>query len=349
MRRDEHLLHLLEATHVPLDDPQAPADWKEWYHFILVEPQSGTRVLANASLSGIPGRGQIIATMVATLAPCLASPSARTFGFSSDWEWEPGMVRPAPVRIEAPALSCEIAGRHSRFAASDPYGVLTVDFHGRTTATPVVIPELSPFGSGFIGWGLVPGVEVEGSLGLDGRALALDREWFCYHDHNYGRFRWGEDIGWIWFVAFLCGADGERLTLVLHRGNDRQQRRCGAPYVFVYRGERLRKVFMGRAVHLAWRWTSEPRRPPRLPGSMATLYADRTLLLPVGLELRAADERDRLALDLAADSNLELVLADNRDRQTTFIEEASGDASLSCRLDGEELAAQGHFYAEFVH
>jgi hypothetical protein len=214
---------------------------------------------------------------------------------------------------------------------------------------PVLIPEFSPFGSGFIGWGLVPGVRVEGRLELDGLGIAIDERWFCYHDHNYGRFRWGEDIGWIWFVASVHTPAGEPYTLVLHRGNNRDATRCGAPYLFVYEGDTLRKVFMGDAVHLSWRWSAERRRPPRLPGAMATLFAERTLLLPTGLELRAADERDALHLELSGDSNTELVLPDNRDRQYTFIEECTGQAAMQCRIGGAERSAQGHFYAEFVH
>lgn len=349
MRRDEHLLHLLEEPHTPLDDPRAPRDWKEWYHFILIDPASGTRILANASLSGVPGCGQIISTVLVTFAPETGSDHGAAYGFSADCEWEPGMVRAAPLRIEGEGIACEIAGPDSRFESRDRYGQIDVAFRGRATAMPVLIPEFSPFGSGFIGWGLVPGVRVAGRLGLGDRQMRIDDTWFCYHDHNYGRFRWGEDVGWIWFVASLQTPGGERVTLVLHRGNNRDQTRCGAPYLFVYRGDALRKVFMGDAVHLRWRWSARRRRPPRLPGAMATLFGERTLLLPIGLELKAADERDSLALDLVGDSNTELVLADNRDRQYTFIEECTGRATMGCRLGGEELSTQGHFYAEFVH
>lgn len=349
MRRDEHLLRLLEEPHTPLDDLAAPADWKEWYHFVLIDPAGGTRILANTSLSGVPGRGQIINTVIANVAPRPGDTRADTYGFSSDLEWEEGMVEPAPLRVRNREIRCEISGSDSLFESCDRYAQIDLAFRGKARASPMMIPEFTPFGSGFIGWGLVPGLEVVGRLHLGAREIVIDETWFCYHDHNYGRFRWGEDVGWIWFVAALRSATGTRFTLVLHRGNNRDQTHCGAPYLFIYQDDELRKMFLGEAVHLRWRWSRRRQRPARLPGSMATLFGDRTLLLPVGLEVRAADERDSLTLDLIGDSNTELILADNRDRQYSFIEECTGGATMDCHLGGRRHSTQGYFYAEFVH
>lgn len=351
MNLDQHLMLLLQDIHVPLEDPHAPDDWKEWYHFVLMHPPTGARLLGNVSLSGVPGRGQIIVTVLASLPPGLGrdAPIERTFGFCSDYEWGPGMVQRAPVRVEGPDFLCVLDGPSFRFEARDREKLIDLTIEGHAATTPLVIPEFSPFGSGFIGWGLVPEVEAHGTFSWGEDRLDIGPDWYGYHDHNYGRFRWGEDIGWIWFVVAADSAAGERQTLILHRGNNRDQTKMAAPYLFVYEGNELRKVFMGAAVHLDWRWTPDRQRPPRLPGGMASLFADRTLRLPESLKLRAADEKDNLALDLEVSSVVEIVLADNRHRQYTFIEEMTGEAVVDSRLGGHSQTAKGNFYAEFVH
>ena len=300
---------------------------------------------------GVPDRGQLFVTVVAALPGALAgSPERdRSFGFCADYEWRQGMVERAPVKIEGPDFQCLFQGAETRFAARDPDGLIAVQIEGVARTTPLVIPEVSPFGSGFIGWGLVPVVEARGFVTLGPHDFEIGPDWYCYHDHNYGRFRWGEDIGWIWFVVSTVSPSGVPLTLILHRGNNRFQTETGAPYLFVYEGSRLRKVFMGAGVHLDWSWTADRRLPTRLPGAMASLFAGRTVRLPDGLALRAADEKDELALDLGVLSLTEFVLADNQDRQYTFIEEMTGEAKVAARLGDDRHEGHGYFYAEFVH
>ncbi len=347
MRRDAHLLYLLEDLRIPLEDPTSPTDWKEWYHFVMFEPSEDVRVLANVSLSGRPGYGQISVTALASLP----QPDGRhqTHGFCRDVDWEPGMVSRAPVRMTATSFECLIDGPRSRFHADNRAARLDLRLEGEVTSQPVLIPEYAPFGSGFIGWGLAPGLDLRGSISVAGRSIPLTEKWFCYHDHNYGRFRWGDDIGWIWFVVSTRNAAGEEQTLVLHRGNNRDASRAGAPYLFVYEQRAIRKVFMGNAVDIAWTWTDDPIRPTRLPGSMASLFADRFLRVPNRLQIRAADERDGLSLDMRVDSLLELVLPDNEQRQYTFIKEMSGKATAHVTINGRSIESEGTFYAEFVH
>lgn len=349
MRSNAHLLHLLEDLHMPLDDPASPTDWKEWYHFVLLDPVHGRRVLANVSLSGRPRKGQITVTVLATLPRVPSDPGQHdTFGFVQDHDWQPGMVHRAPVRITAADFRCEIVGPRTSFEARDDAARVELRLEGRADAAPLLIPEYAPFGSGFVGWGLVPGVQVQGRLDVGSWSQDIRPEWFCYHDHNYGRFRWGDDVGWIWLVAAGRAAATD-VVFVLHRGNNRDAKLRGAPYLFVYEQGRIRKVFMGGAVDLRWQWSSEPVLPVRLPGAMASIFADRTILVPRALEIRAADERDRLTLQLPVDASIQLVLPDNEQRQYTFIEELSGTTTAHYEIDGNRQELTGLFYAEYVH
>jgi hypothetical protein len=88
--------------------------------------------------------------------------------------------------------------------------------------------------------------------------------------------------------------------------------------------------------------------PVRLPGIMASLFADRTLKVPSSLQVEAADERDRLLVNVNFETTMELVVPDNQDRQYSFIEEVTGSVEVSLFLQGETLRAKGFIYGEYV-
>jgi hypothetical protein len=98
-----------------------------------------------------------------------------------------------------------------------------------------------------------------------------------------------------------------------------------------------------------WSWSNRAELPIRLPGAMATLFSDESVRVPVGLELEAADERDRLMLRVEFDSFVELVVPDNEHRQYTRIGEASGPVRIELEWQERRLCAEGYAYGEFTH
>lgn len=347
MNTAEQLLMLASDVRTPLTDPHAPTDWKDWYHFAMIDPRDGTRLLANVSLSGVPERGQVIVSVLA-ISPRFCG-GRGSVGFVDDYEWRPGMVRRGPTRITGPNFSWTLEGRRCQVEVCDKDGQFGLAFEGAADTMPIVIPEFAPYGSGFIGWAITPQLSVTGRFVAGDEVVALDDGCYCYHDHNYGRFRWGEDIGWIWFTVHARDTAGNALSFVLHRGNNRDQTDCGAPYLFVFVNATLRKVFSGAAIFLEWDWSSDPALPPRLPGALATLFTERTVRLPRGLRVAAADEADSVRLEFVNDDLIELVLADNERRQYTFIDEMTGAAHMAASLEGNRYEGNGYYYAEFVY
>ncbi|MDY6806541.1 MAG: hypothetical protein SXA11_22410 [Cyanobacteriota bacterium] len=351
---NEQTLASIERLRLPTEDRSSPVDWKDWYHFILMEPKSGVRVLANLTLSGRPAGGEMQLTFIATI-PAEAFPGelpgetpVATFGTAYPQRWEPEMVSREPLRLRGRGVSLEIDGRQLQLAARDEGAGLAIAFEAEAEATPLLVTEDSPFGSGFIGWGLVPGLRVAGELSVGGASFPIHRDWFCYHDRNFGRFRWGEDIGWEWFAAFVTCTDGRTLTLVLDRRTNKDHSQWGLSYIFVYLGNQLRKIFLGATLAIDWEWSPEAVLPMRLPGVMASVFAHRSLPVPESLRVEAEDDRDRLSVSVRFDSAMELVVPDNQGRQYSFIQEVSGRVEVNFLLDGEMLRARGLIYAEYV-
>jgi hypothetical protein len=355
MSIDEQQLARVEYLRIPLDDPSSPLDWKDWYHYILLDRESGLRVLVNFSLIGRPSLGEIQTTFIVTipseiLTPQLRSPTPfSTFGIAFPQPWQREMISRELLHFQGQGINLEINGKNALIAVRDEGSrSISINFQAIAQATPLLVTEDSPFGSGFIGWGLVPGLEVRGELLIGEQSFTIDKNWFCYHDRNFGRFRWGEDIGWEWLVVFTQCEDGTPVTLVLDQRTNKNHFQRSLPYIFIYVDNKLSKVFLGDTLNICWEWSSAPTLPLRLPGVMASLFADRTLRVPQRLQVQAADEQDQLLLTLDFESMLELVVPDNQTRQYTFIEELTGIATVNVSLKGKTLHSQGLVYAEYV-
>lgn len=193
MSIDEQLLARVENLRIPLDDLSSPVDWKDWYHFILLDKQSGLRVLVNITMIGRPLQGEIQVSFIVNLAseqitqqPQADTPLA-TFGTAFSLEWKQDMVRRNPLRLYGKGIHLEINGKHSAVEVRDERAQLSIRFQAEAEAMPLLVTEDSPFGSGFIGWGLVPGLQVMGELSVCGQRFNMNQDWFCYHDRNFGR------------------------------------------------------------------------------------------------------------------------------------------------------------------
>lgn len=339
------LVERIEMLRIPAQPQAAAHDWKDWYHVVLLHPQSGWRVIANLNLAG-GGADALLQWTLVVHAPGVRADS-RLHGASRSQPWRAGMVTTRPLGI---------AGDEARFGFDGasislhiaPHDLdLQLELHATPTAAPLLVTEGAPFGSGFIGWGLLPGMHAEGRITACGASAAIGGDWFCYHDHNFGRFRWGDDFGWEWLVAHaVCGS--ETVTVVVDWRSDRAHASGGLPYLFVLIAGMLRKVFLGPAMRLRWSWNDAAELPPRLPGAMATRLADRTARTPRAITLDAADERDRIALTVEVEAYLEVIAPDNRGCTFARIGETSGSAALELRLGERRLEGRGLAYAEYT-
>lgn len=339
---DAERVERIEALRIPAQPTAAAHDWKDWAHLVLLQPQLGWRAIANVNLAGGGPDAQLQWTLV------VHTPDGRIHGASRAQRWRDGMVTLRPLAV---------AGEEARFAfdgqqitlAITPHDLdLRLELAAAPASTPLLVTEGAPFGSGFIGWGLLPGVRAAGRLCACGEAVPIDAGWFVYHDRNYGRFRWGEDVGWEWMVAHARTDDGPALTVVVDWRTDRRHAAGGLPYLFVLVDGRLRKLFLGPAMRLRWHWHDVATLPLRLPGTMASLLADRTARRPRAVTLEAADERDRLVLTLEVDAHLEIIAPDNRSSAHARIGEASGAVAIEADLAGTAFAGRGLAYAEYT-
>ncbi|MEL4895817.1 hypothetical protein [Crocosphaera sp. Alani8] len=354
MTVDEGLLSSIEKLRTPLNNANAPIDWKDWYHYILIDIQTEIRVLVNISLIGRIEKGEIQTTFIVTIPSDnlqeKLSPSVPilTFGIAFSQEWTIDNVQRNPLQIQGKQISLNIVNKDCSLTVNDSRSQLGINFRGQAKATPLLVTENSPFGSGFIGWGFVPGLQVNGELSICNQTFDINENWCCYHDRNFGRFRWGEDIGWEWLVAFLRDENGQKFTIVLDKRTNKDHFISGLAYIFIYQENEPMKTFVGENLQINWQWTNSPVTPLRLPGIMASLFNERSLKMPRSLEIRATDSQDNLTLNIQFETATELIVPDNQARQYSFIEEVTGSTEMTLFSGNQFIKATGITYAEYV-
>ena len=196
-------------------------------------------------------------------------------------------------------------GTRARLGAVLPRDALALRLTAQAAAPAIDIEQQLPFGPGWVSWYVVPRLTVSGELTVGSRRIDLAHA-SAYHDHNWGRWYWGDDVGWEW-GAFLTPAPGP--AFVLSRATDRQHRRVGNPVLIVQRGSR-RRTFGGRTVAIDYAGQLDGRLR-RLPGALAALHQDRaTPRLPARVTVRANDGRDRVEIVFTARAAAQLIAGD---------------------------------------
>lgn len=349
------IAHLMEEFKIPYTHPHCPEDWKDWYHYVLFDPVSKVRILYNICFNGKPGVGYVTDTLFVTaprgfIDSAFADPATEeTFGFSRNIQWQAGELEAVPFYYSGKDISFRLLDSMLHLEVVHKDLSTSFCFTGKPDSSPVYIPELSPYGKGFIGWGVMADYQMAGWLEVNNRRIDIRNNWYCYHDRNFGRFNWG-NIGWTWFVVSAIDKQKNRWSYVMHQSNNHDYSTEGSPIIFIYRDKMLVKVFTGETVSKKITWSSTHRKTPILPGAMASVFCDRTIAQPEKITVWMQDERDSVRIEMMVNTHTELIVPDSEKKEFTFLKELSGDIHVEQFLLNEKGSSkEGFFYAELVH
>lgn len=330
---------LVDTLRVPPPlDPTAPA-YKDWLHLNVFDHRSGAVGLVNTSLHGPPG-----------------DPRTRVVGAALFDVPEVGWVGNLVVRglrdarIDAAAVGLDTVGLavdHTSgtiVASADlPDDRFALAVKAVASEDAVTLDRPLPLGSGWVSWYVLPRLAVTGNLRVGDTALSLDGA-SAYHDHNWGRWHWGDDFGWDW-GSFHTDPPGP--AVVFARTTDRLRRRPGPAFLLVS-GPGTYRRFTGATVDVRTEGRmDEPAR--RVPGAMAALRSDRAApRLPARVRITAGDGVDRVEVDFTARGCTQLILADPVRRGHSFVHESTGTFTLAGRLGGVEQSVAGLGVIEHV-
>ena len=196
---------------------------------------------------------------------------------------------------------------------------------------------------GWIGWYAWPRLVMSGEIRVGETVLPIQNG-SGYADHNWGRWHWGQGIGWVW-GSFLGRDNGP--AVVMSQMTDRAHQWTGEPLVELRAAGRHRR-FTGRTVKIEWSGALAALSR-RLPGALAALHADRAApRLPARLQMRADDGIDTIEVIFTARAAAQLILADPGHHGYSFLHELVGSFSCSGRLQGRDIAGEGLAVVERV-
>jgi hypothetical protein len=308
-------------------DPAIGA-YKDWLHLNVFDHDSDMVGLVNVSIHGPPENpaSQVVAAALVDVG------GTGWVGNVVPGSWADASITPTSMLTAAVSVAFGDDGKVLAAAAVDG---LRLDVVAEPVTRAYAIEDPQQFGSGWIGWRLLPRLTVDGAVELNGRRLAQNPA--AYQDHTWGRWHWGDDIGWEWGICL--GRTGS--SIVFGRTTDQGHRNCG-PITVVVDHDRDRRVFYGSRVACHWSGVANPPGR-RLPGALAALHDDRRRpRLPSGVHIAARAGKDVVDLEFTCRSVVQLILADPvAPGGYSFLHEMSGRFRASGRIAGKPLEIEG--------
>jgi hypothetical protein len=319
-------------------DPAADA-YKDWLHLNVFDHSSGAVMLLNGSIHGPPSDPR-----------CRAIGTALMHGPNGGWtgnvvvrNFKDAIIGANSIAMEQLAIAVDREGERVLASASFCDDGLAISVAARAYARSIDVEEHLPFGPGWISWYVVPRLIVSGTFSSNGHAHDLSNA-SAYHDHNWGRWHWGEDVGWEW-GAFLTPSPGP--VLIASCVTDRAHRLRGEPLLFIESSD-LRRRFVGLSldVRLEGRLEAPIRR---MPGGLAALHQDRANpTLPSRVHIRADDGVDKVDLELQVTGAAQVIAGEPTQPGYGFIHEMVGEFRASAVIGGACRTWQGLAVFEYV-
>jgi hypothetical protein len=319
-----------------------PEGFKEWHHFVI--HGADRRLLINFSLTSEPCRnGQL------RLTP-------RVIVIDHEKRWTGAIERfdDSELKVSADLGDLTIGGNRMT-VRPDGYHVV-IDLPGQdiqgelnfTSSSRPFVVNNQPVGAGRMCWLFVPRLRADGWLRIGGHEHLVEDE-LAYHDHNWGRFWWGDDFGWTW-GTILSQQPENPWSLVFLRMTDRRRLRCLSQAMYVWHHDEPAAIFRHAAVQMRSRGLLGRAADCTLPAPMRLLLDGEVSDVPERVEVSATRAGDAVHAEFRPQSYARLAQPSEvcLDRSTVLCE-TSGTAHVSGSINGERMDFVGTGVFEFLY
>lgn len=328
-------LERIDAVRHPGRDP---AGFKEWMHFCIYA--DGAQALVNFS----------------QLYPTPAGPPrSRLTVIARDDAWQGDVVSIEPEAVTVTPGAVDLAfGPHGlryhdgvyRVWASLPHLGFRIDARLEPVTHPSLIQNVDVRDGPPINWLVVPRLRAAGTLWVRDRPYPLEGQ-LAYHDHNWGRFRWGRNFAWEW--GYLLPSDpGCPWTAVFVRLSDRALTRVMMQGLFLWRDRNEVRMFRGRELAVTHRGLLRPSKVHKVPAVMAFIDPSGAPGIPRELDVRAQSRGDHVQLRFRGDDVSQVLVPNDDDLGTTVINEVAGELELEGTIRGEAVGFRARSIFEFL-
>jgi hypothetical protein len=319
-----------------------PDGFKEWYHFVVHRP--GRRILINFSLTSETSRAGH-----AGLTP-------RVVVIAHDEWWTGAVERFDDSELDVSAdLGVLTVGGNRMTVRPDGYRVVIDlpghDIRGELDFTSVSRPFVvnnQPVGDGRMSWLFVPRMRADGWLRVGRQEIRFESD-VAYHDHNWGRFRWGGDFGWSW-GSILPLYPETPWSLVFLRMTDRRRLRSLSQALYVWRHDEPAAIFRHAAVEVKSHGLLGRAADCTLPPPMRLVLGGDVSDIPERMEVAATRAGDVVHAEFTPQSYARLAQPSEvcLDRSVVLCE-TNGTARVTGSIDGEDIDFVGAGVFELLY
>ncbi|OBF52076.1 hypothetical protein A5787_07305 [Mycobacterium sp. 852002-50816_SCH5313054-b] len=319
-----------------------PEGFKEWHHFVI--HGRGFRLLVNFSLTNetlSEGRSRLV---------------PRVIVIAHDQEWTGAIERFDSSALDVSADLGELTiGANRMTVLPDGYRVSIVlpqhdiraELQFASASRPFVVNN-QPVGDGRMCWLFVPRLRAQGWLRIGGREHRIDDD-YAYHDHNWGRFWWGDDFGWTWGTILPARPD-DPWSMVFLQMTDRSRLRCLSQALYVWHRDEPAAIFRHAAVRTHSDGLLGRAADCTLPPPMRLLLDGEVPGVPERIDITAARAGDTVHAEFLSKSYARLAQPSevclNR---STVLCETDGAVRASGTINGEDLDFAGTGVFEFLY
>ncbi len=319
-----------------------PEGFKEWHHFVV--HGRGLRLLINFSLTN----------EVSQVGPARLVP--RVIVIAHDDKWTGAIERfdgrALKVSADLGGLTIDenrmtVLPNGYRVAINLPGKDIRGEFHFVSASRPFVVNN-QPLAAGRMSWLFVPRLRAQGWLRLGGREHRIEND-LAYHDHNWGRFWWGDDFGWTWGTLLPKGSD-DPWSMVFLQMTDRSRLRCLSQALYVWHHDQPAAIFRHAALQTRSNGMLGRAADCTLPPPMRLLLDGEVPDVPERIEITATRAGDTVRAEFQSKSYARLAQpSEVRLDRSTVLCETSGTARASGTINGEDVDFVGTGVFEFLH
>ncbi len=338
-------LSLLDRPHLPQDGELDPANFKEWWHFNLLDDAYGLDLIVNLSLSGDITR------------PAVGEANLIVLAHEPAHGWTGGVRRHdgLTARVETATFDIQLDMVKLRFhrdryvlkAESERPDGISVDVELVPRTEPMVVWKNTPIGSGHINWLITPYLEADGTIRVADRQYRIAGA-RAYHDHNWGRWLWGDNFGWDWgFCSAAAEVEGAPMSLVYDRTVDRAGHRIMEHSLALWHGESLLKFFPRQQIRMQ-RKGFYRQHIRRIPGVAGLIDPASVATVPGRIDIEARDGDDWVDACYIPDAAIQIAIPREVGFGLVQLNETLGWLTLSGSVAGLQFAATRRSCFEFV-
>jgi hypothetical protein len=338
----DDVLHRTDFLRGSLRSLGEPGPHKEWHHFVVHDPR--LRLIVNFSLTDRAGPHgtETVPRIIALVRHGHYTGTVETFDLT-DCE-----LRTGRVAARFGPCSFALVGGAYELTVELPTIHLRARLRLLPASTPFVVSNQPLAPRARLSWLCVPRLHAHGDVWVGENRFSL-RDAPAYHDHNWGRFRWGDDFGWVWgSVLPACSTDP--WTIVFMCMTDRFRRRANRQGLYIWHGRDAAAMWRDSVVKVEHEGLLRRRPALTLPRVMRVLRPGSASDLPRRLVIRGGQDGDELRLTFEPDDYVRLVVPDEHDELgLVVLNEVNGRVVAGGEIDGSKIDLEGSGVFEFLH